>query len=147
MGSLIIPCPSCDTANRVQCDKPLAEAKCGRCGKPLLQGRPITLTSANFERHATSDLPLLVDFWASWCGPCRQMGPIFEAAAARLEPSMRLGKVDTQADPTLASRFSIRSIPALILLHKGTELSRRAGTMSLEALCQWASRAAIAWPR
>jgi thioredoxin 2 len=136
--SLHVTCPSCDTLNRMPRSRLGQAGKCGRCGSPLFQGKSLALDARRFAAHAErSDLPLLIDFWAAWCGPCQMMAPVFEQAAVQLEPNVRLGKVDTEAAPDLAARFGIRNIPTLVLIHHGREVGRSAGAMPLSALVGW----------
>lgn len=133
-----IVCPHCTAINRVPFDKPAEKGKCGKCGQALFTGHPIALGGAAANRHlGSSDIPVLIDFWAAWCGPCRTMAPIFEQAAGHLEPAVRLAKVDTEAEPALAQAFGITSIPTLVLVHKGQEIARTSGAMPLSALVQW----------
>jgi thioredoxin 2 len=136
---LMIPCPHCGAMNRLP-DARVTEAPvCGRCHKAVFTGKPIALTGAEFDKHAVrSNVPLLVDFWAPWCGPCLSMAPQFEAAAKALEPRMRLAKVDTEAEPALGARFGIRSIPTMILLRSGREIARQSGAMGAEQIARWA---------
>ena len=140
--SMIIVCPSCATANRVPKDRLSAGGKCGRCRSMLFLKQPVLLTTANFEAHAAkSDIPLVVDFWASWCGPCLQMAPAFNAAAIQLEPIVRLGKLDTEAEQAIFARYNIRSIPTLILFTKGREVARHSGAMPTPAIVAWVRKA------
>ena len=136
---LHIVCPHCHTTNRVR-QADLGQAPdCGGCHKPLFVAHSLALTEPLFDRHVSrSQIPLLVDFWAPWCGPCRQMAPAFEQAAALLEPQLRLAKVDTEAVPNLGSRFAIRSIPTLALFHQGREIARQSGAMGRDDIVRWA---------
>jgi thioredoxin 2 len=134
-----IVCPHCLTVNRLPTARLADRPNCGRCRKPLFEGHPIALSAADFDLFAArSDIPLLVDFWAPWCGPCRMMAPAFEQAAGQLEPRFRLAKVNTEEEPALASRFGIRSIPTLVLFHRGREVARQAGAMGARDIVRWA---------
>lgn len=138
--SIIIPCPHCDTQNRLPAER-RGQGKCGTCHHALFAGKPLTLTASRFERHAAAtDLPLLVDFWAEWCGPCRAMAPTFESMAKEFEPQIRLAKVDTDRERELAARYRIQAIPTLILFRDGREVARQSGAMQNSALRQWILR-------
>ena len=135
---MIVVCPRCNAANRVAAERLADGATCGKCKASLFAGEPLELTTANFDIHvARSDIPLLVDFWAPWCGPCRSMAPAFAEAARQLEPAFRLEKVNTEDEQQLAARFGIRSIPTLALFRNGREVARQAGAMDASALMRW----------
>ena len=137
-SSILVACPHCHGLNRLPESRLAEGGNCGRCKKPLFAAHPVELGQASFAAHVErATLPVLVDFWAPWCGPCRMMAPAFEAAAARLEPQVRLAKVDTEAEQALAARFAIRSIPTLILFRDGRELARHSGAINTAALIDW----------
>jgi thioredoxin 2 len=138
-AKLIVACPSCGTKNRVARGRLADGATCGNCRQPLFPGRSIALTGASFERHIGGDVPVIVDFWADWCGPCKMMAPAFEQAAARIGPGVHLAKLDTEAEPAIAARFGIRSIPTLIAFRNGREIARQSGALSFSHLMQWIS--------
>ena len=136
--ALIVVCPHCHTPNRVPAERLDAGGTCGRCKGALFAGAPVELDEAAFDKHVgRSDLPIVVDFWAPWCGPCRMMAPAFAQAAGALEPRYRLVKVNTEEEQGLAARFGIRSIPTVAIFKGGREIASQAGAMDAGTLTRW----------
>ena len=135
---LHIVCPHCIAKNRVAPERVGDKPKCGKCHKPLFDGHPVELDEAGFERHiAGNDVPVVVDFWAPWCGPCRVMAPEYEKATAMFEPNVRFAKVNTEEAQGLAQRFNIRSIPTMALFRGGREIARQSGALGAAAIADW----------
>ncbi len=137
-ANTMVVCPHCEALNRVPTTRLAEHPKCGQCKQSLFDGYPVSLTDRNFNRYLNSDeLPLVVDFWASWCGPCKMMAPDYEQAAAQIEPHARLAKVDTEQNPLLAQRYGIRSIPTLMMFKAGRQVASQPGAMNLAQLMHW----------
>ncbi len=140
--SLHIVCPHCLAVNRIPAGRMDSSPKCGKCHEHIFTGQPVATDLTRFEKHISkNDIPILVDFWAEWCGPCKMMAPQFAQAAAQLEPYVRLVKVDTEEEQVLGARFGIRSIPTLILFKDGKELARQSGAMSSADIVRWSKSA------
>ncbi len=136
--SLHVVCPGCAAVNRIPAQRMNDRPKCGKCRQPLFTGHPVELDGAGFQRHLSrNDIPLLVDFWAPWCGPCQMMAPAFVQAAAQLEPHVRLAKVNTQNEQQIAAAYNIMSIPTLALFRNGREIARQPGALGVDDIVRW----------
>lgn len=137
-------CPHCKSTNRLQPERLTSNPICGRCKRQIFSSKPVEFTRYDFDRNiSTNEIPLVVDFWAAWCGPCKIMGPILEQAAAYLEPHVRVAKVNTESEQGLAAQYNIRSIPTIIIFKGGREAARRSGAMDLSNLIQWVRNVAL----
>jgi len=133
-----VVCPSCGAVNRIPAARLAAGPSCGKCRKRLFTGHPVALDSGNFHKHINrNDIPVVVDFWAPWCGPCKMMAPAFEQASAVLEPNVRLAKLNTEEEQMIGAKLNIRSIPTMVMFKNGNEVARQAGAMSASDIQSW----------
>lgn len=131
-------CPTCAATNRIPAERLQDKPKCGKCHQPLFNGHPVELTGETFNKTITrNDIPVLVDFWAPWCGPCRSMAPAFAQAALELQPQVRLAKLNTEAHQMVGAHYQIRSIPTMVLFHQGREIARQSGAMGTADIVRW----------
>jgi len=138
---MLIACPHCVATNRVPDERLGDDPVCGRCGQALLAGEPVVLTDANFDAVVgKTELPVVIDFWAAWCGPCRMMAPQFTQAARQLKGRVVFAKVDSDASPKLSARFGIRSIPTMLMLRSGVEVRRMSGALQAAQIVGWATK-------
>ncbi len=133
-----VVCPSCNATNRIPGEKLASSPNCGKCHQPLFVQKPVALNAANFQQHINrNDIPVVVDFWAPWCGPCKMMAPAFEQAAAQLEPTVRLAKLNTEEEQSIGAQLNIRSIPTMVIFQNGREIARQAGAMQAADIISW----------
>jgi len=136
-----VVCPHCNETNRIPKKDSYNKANCGYCKQSLLDTQPINLTKSNFDNQlVNNDIPIVVDFWADWCGPCKMMAPSFKGAASKLPLKVRFAKLDTESEQMIAAKFAIRSIPTMIIFKNGVEVSRQSGALSEQQIIQWVNQ-------
>ena len=137
MDAIQMSCPHCNATNKLPRERLDQQPKCGKCHKQLFTGKPVALNSVNFAKYIAADIPVVVEFWAPWCGYCQKMMPAFARATGELEPAVRTGTVNTDVEKGLGARYSVEGLPTMILFRKGREVARQSGAMPIESIIRW----------